>query len=271
MNPTTFGPQPALPTQPWSIIEGDSPLIAVALHNGHSVRADLAERLAIDQADRLREEDPYTGGMADVAATQIVVYRSRFEVDLNRAREKCLYRRPEDSWGLQVWRQPPTEAQLAESLAFYDRFYEEMERLLERFVSRFGRVVVLDLHSYNHRRGGREAPPDDPKANPEVNIGTGTMDLIRWQPLIDRFVERLRSADFLGRPLDVRENVKFQGGHFPRWVHQRFPESVCAPAIELKKIFMDEWTGQADAQRLQGITDALRQAANSLLRELARP
>lgn len=44
----------------------------------------------------------------------------------------------------------------------------------------YGRFLVLDLHSYNHRRAGPNAPPADPERNPEVNIGTGTMDRGRW-------------------------------------------------------------------------------------------
>lgn len=268
MNPTSVGPKPALTTQPWSFIEGQGPLVATAIHNGHDVRPDLAARLAIDKADRRREEDPFTGGMTEVAPTQVVVYRSRFEIDLNRPRDRAVYLRPEDAWGLRVWREAPGDSELAASLELYDRFYRELEQLIERLVRRFGNVLVLDLHSYNHRRGGPAAPADDPQQNPEVNVGTGSMDREYWAPVVDRLIHGLRQADFLGRRLDVRENVRFQGGYLSGWLHERFPQAVCAPAIEWKKFFMDEWTGQPDARQLRAIIGVLRSAAESLLEEL---
>ena len=130
------------------------------------------------------------------------------------------------------------------------------------------RVVVFDLHSYNHRRQGPDALHADQQQNPEVNIGTGTMDRERWAPIVDRIINELREFDYHDRQLDVRENVKFQGGHFPRWIHETFPDSVCAIAIEFKKFFMDEWTGQPDHDHLSAIGQALQQAAAGVTEEL---
>ena len=78
-------------------------------------------------------------------------------------------------------------------------------------------------------------------------------------------MDAMRQFHFLGRRLDVRENVKFQGGHFSRWIHRRYPESVCAPAIELKKVFMDEWTGRLDRREHGAIGRALESAAQRVL------
>jgi hypothetical protein len=53
----------------------------------------------------------------------------------------------------------------------------------------------------------------------------------------------------------VRENVAFQGkGEQTRFVHARYPGRGCAIALEFKKFFMDEWTGDPDAGEL----DAMR-------------
>ena len=136
--------------------------------------------------------------------------------------------------------------------------------------ARHGRFVVFDLHSYNHRRSGPEGPPADPAANPDVNVGTGTMVRERWAPLIDRFIQDLNSFDFLGRHLDVRENVRFRGGNFPRWSHQQFPQTGCALAIEVKKFFMNEWTGEADYQQLRAIRLALESTVSGVLEELVK-
>jgi hypothetical protein len=43
----------------------------------------------------------------------------------------------------------------------------------------------------------------------------------------------------------VRENVAFQGkGEQTRFVHERYPGRGCAIALEFKKFFMDEWSGE---------------------------
>jgi len=55
-------------------------------------------------------------------------------------------------------------------------------------VRRFSRFVVFDPHTYNHRRLGPQALPADPRYNPEVNLGTGTLDRNRWEPVVSVFL-----------------------------------------------------------------------------------
>jgi len=245
-------------TSPWTIEAGPTPLIATAIHNGHDARADVAERFALNDRDRLREEDPFTDQWVTIADTQVVVYRSRFEVDLNRPRKKAVYLTPADAWGLQVWQDTPPTDVVNRSLAQYDAFYADLKNLFAKAAAQFGRFVVFDLHTYNHRRDGPDGPIADPVQNPEVNIGTGTMSRARWAPLVDRFMTDLRAFDFMGRQLDVRENIRFRGGHLAQWTHQTFPKSGCVLAIEFKKFFMDEWTGQPDQLQLDAIRQALQ-------------
>ena len=75
-----------------ALSEGDGPIVATAIHDGHAVRPEVAELLALDSATRLREEDPFTGRLAAVAPTYLVALRSRFEIDLNRPRDQAVYR-----------------------------------------------------------------------------------------------------------------------------------------------------------------------------------
>ena len=79
----------------------------------------------------------------------------------------------------------------------------------------------------------------------------------------------MRNFDFLGRQLDVRENIKFAGGHFAEWVHAHFPDSACVLAIEVKKFFMNEWTHQPDLIQLSAVHQALRNSVSRVLEELA--
>lgn len=253
-----------------SITNGPGPIIAVANHDGHLIRGEIADNLSIDEESRLREEDPHTGEWAEIVPSRLIARYSRFEVDLNRPRETAIYKAPDDAWGLQVWKHPLSGNMIARSLALYDEYYSLLENLCREKEERYGKFVVLDLHSYNHRRQGPEGPAADPLGNPEVNIGTGTMNRDYWGELVDRFMNDLQGFDFTGRQLDVRENVKFVGRQFPKWVHTKFPESGCAIAIEFKKFFMDEWTGALDIDIHQAIKTALSSTLPGLEQELLK-
>jgi len=73
------------------------------------------------------------------------------------------------------WQTQPSPEIIARSLAEYDAFYAIVERVFADLERRFSRFVVFDLHTYNHRLGP-QALPADPRYNPEVNLGTGTLD-----------------------------------------------------------------------------------------------
>ncbi len=251
------------------LCDPDQPLLAVAVHHGHAVRREVASLMAIDEARRWREEDPLSGTWTTVAQNRIVALRSRFEVDLNRPPELAVYLRPDECWGLSVWRHRPPPEIVERSLAEHARFYRAARETIELLLARHRRVLVLDLHSYNHRRGGPGAAPDEPTKNPDLNVGTGTMDRARWAHVVDAFVSGARNAGSDG-PIDVRENVRFFGGHFPGWVHRTFPDRACALALEVKKTFMDEWSGEVDLGRLQGWREILRAGTASALAAMER-
>lgn len=254
----------------WSLEEvGGEPLVAVALHHGHEVRPTILPHLALSDEERLREEDPWTGRWTALAPVRVVVRRSRFEVDMNRPRTGCVYLHPEDAWGLRVWREPgPPEAAIETSREEYDAFYAQLRTVLDEQVRRHGKVVVYDLHSYNHRRGGPGAPRDDPSANPDVNLGTGTVDRGRWAGVVRAFLDSMSAQRIGGERVDVRENVRFQGGHFAAWVHATYPGRACALAVDVKKFFMDEWTGEVDEDLFDGVGGALAATTGPVLEAL---
>ena len=254
--------------QIWRLHAGTGPLVATAIHDGHDVRDDVARYLALDDSQRLREEDPFTGKWTQIAPTRVIGTRSRFEVDLNRPRESAVYRTPEDAWGLAVWKEDPPQNLFERSLAEYDHFYDSMHALFEEMSTQHGRFVIFDLHSYNHRRQGPDGPAADTSGNPQVNVGTGTLNRDRWAPVVETLIETLSSFEFLGDRLDVRENVKFRGGRWPQWIHENFPDSGVALAIEFKKFFMDEWTGALDRTYSETIGQALQATVPAVLNAL---
>lgn len=252
----------------WLERTGGGPIMATAVHAGHAMRRELAPLLAIDVASRSREEDPYTDYWARAVPTWLVPTRSRFEVDLNRSRDESIYTEPEMAFGLHLWRKALPQSAISRSLEEYDAFYAELADVLDTMLEHHRRLVVLDLHAYNFKRDGPDAPPAPPDANPEVNVGTGHLDRRRWGALVDRFMADLRAFDFLGRSLDVRENVKFRGRELSHWIATRYAGDVGVLSVEFKKFYMDEWTGVGRIQQIQAIRDALQSTVPGLLRSL---
>ena len=236
-------------------------IVATAIHDGHDLRSDIRDAMKLDEQVRFREEDPFTARIGEQIASRVAVNRSRFEVDLNRERDASVYRTPEDCWDLEVWRENPLDDELFKgSLAVYDDFYAQLAERLDRVAER-GPFVLYDVHSYNHRRDGADSPASPVEDNPEVNLGTGSLDRDRWAPVVEAFTTGMSN----GGRIDVRENVRFKGANLARWVHERYPRTGCALALEFKKTFMDEWTGVPDDGRITELAAALAQTTGPVL------
>ena len=150
----------------------------------------------------------------------------------------------------------------AESLALYDSFYAVTRAVLDELVAVHSRVVVLDIHSYNHRRDGAAGPIADPAANPEVNVGSASVDRTIWGPLVDGFLADLAGRRVAGHALDVRENIKFQGGHFPRWINGAFPDNGVRPRrSNSKKPSWTNGTARRDEPHFAELSSALESIA----------
>jgi len=252
----------------WTITaDSDDPVVATAIHAGHALGVEIMPFVALDEATRLREEDPFTDRWLTIAGNQIAVERSRFEVDLNRPRDEAVYLDADAAWGLDLWTGPLPADRVEAAIVTYDAFYRDLGALCDDVAARHPRFVVLDLHSYNHRRSGPDSPVDNPEANPEINIGTGSVDRSVWSDVVQEFSHAVGTYPFDGGHFDVRENVRFRGGHMSRWLNDRYAGRGCALAIEVKKIYMDEWTGVVDESAIVSVGDALR-AATVAIREI---
>ncbi len=206
-----------------------------------------------------------TGLLTAVGDVRLRVRTSRFQVDLNRSRDKAVYIEPDDAWGLQVWKSALAHSEIKQSLAAYDDFYAMIGALLDGLVAQWGCVLLLDIHSYNHRRDGADAPPAPVAGNPEIELGVTTLDHGRWGPALQRFTEALRAHPVAGHSPDVRENVRYPtGGHFPEWVYANYGDKVCTISPEFKKIYMDEWTAQLDIAVLEQFRDGLQAAVDAV-------
>jgi N-formylglutamate amidohydrolase len=245
----------------WDLRLGDGPIVATAIHAGHAMRPSLAKWMAVDAAGRRRDEDPLTNLWTTAADHALHVHRSRFEVDLNRSRERSLATNPSQTWGISFWKESPPPDEIERSVAAHDAFYNLMSDWMSRLLDRWGEVLVLDLHSYNHRRDGPDAAVAPAESNPELDLGVTTLDPRAWGELVERFTATLRHPQPDGRRFDVRHNVRYpDGGHFPEWLHATFRDRICAITIEVKKFYMDEWRGTADLAAVESLRSCIAEA-----------
>lgn len=235
----------------WAVDDA-RPVIATAIHAGHDLRPEVAAAMVLDYATRRREEDPHTDEIASRIGSHVAVNRSRFEIDLNRDRAESVYVRPEDAWGLNLWDGVLAEGVAARSRRLHDDFYQRLAMVLDSLVDHHGGFVLYDVHSYNHRRHGT----DDPATSPVVNLGTGSLPE-QWRPVAEAFLASVRGRELGGEGIDARENVRFRGRHLAGFVNSRYRGRGCALAIEFKKVFMDEWTGEVDLPMLASLGDGL--------------
>lgn len=206
-----------------------------------------------------------TEHLASVGDHLFVTRVSRFEVDLNRPEHEAVYETPDDAWGLDLWASPLPPEAVAESLRSRDRFYGIMTEWIEDLITTHGRVLLLDVHSFNHLRNGPQGEPLAPEDNPELDLGVSTADLARFGDVVDTLHDRLRSTRIEGRSLDVRRNVRFpDGGNWPEWVFANYGEDVCTVTLEYKKFFMNEWNGNVDLALLERLRVGLADAVDSV-------
>ncbi len=214
-------------------IEDYTPAICTALHNGHRFRSSLESYCALNEEERLYEEDPFTAELIDAMPITLIGRDSRYEYDLNRPVSTCIYKK---AWGKKVWVRPLSSAQRKLSVSKHKAFYTVLDELVAHLEERFGACVVFDLHSYNHRR-----LDGDP---PTFNLGTEQVDLDRWGPIVERFKHGLGNMALTNTLVRAAYNEVFYGrGYLIAHVNSRFENTLVLPC-EVKKVFMDELTGE---------------------------
>ncbi|MDR4505114.1 MAG: flavohemoglobin expression-modulating QEGLA motif protein [Candidatus Scalindua sp.] len=224
--------------------------ICTAIHNGHRLRQELVNKCALDEAERLYEEDPFTGDLISSLPITLVALDSRYEYDLNRSPEQCVYER---AWGKSVWSSPLTEDECKTSQHKHHVFYRILSVLLEKLQSQFGSCLIYDIHSYNYQR----LTITD---TPVFNIGTEQLNKHRWNSVIQHWNKTLNKTTL--HNVDVRsatDEVFFGRGYLANFVRQHFRNTLVLPT-EVKKIFMKENTGDVYPLVLPELKEVLKQS-----------
>jgi hypothetical protein len=237
-------------------LDWSTPALAVAIHAGHNVRAELLPMMRISEADRLFEEDPATDRMIRGAANAIWGLDSRAEYDLNRPVERAVPLTAEHFWGVQVYRKAPAEAMVQRSLVKHEAFYRFIGSYLRVLLERFGVCVVYDIHSYNISRQvekGIEYPP-------LFNLGTALLDRSKWGNRIDAWLHELSRIEIPGLATTVEENRVFTGaGELCRRL-TGWDRNILVLPTEIAKVYMDESTGTLHEPLIDALGQGLRRA-----------
>jgi len=234
-------------------IDRYEPALCAAIHNGGNIRPLLAESCLLSQSERYYEEDPHTGSFIEHQAITLIAHDSRYEYDLNRNHEECVYT---TAWGKEVWKEPLAAAEITASKEKHAQFFRIVSAVVEALVKDFGQCLVYDIHSYNHRRHER-------KDTPVFNLGTTSVKSEKWRPVIDGWLAAMKSMQVDGVDITAAENDVFLGkGNLAAHCHSLY-DNVLVLATEVKKVFMDELTGAPDAT----VLPSLQTVFNNSVRE----
>jgi N-formylglutamate amidohydrolase len=235
----------------------------LVLHSGHRVRPEILEAMAVGEQDRFREEDPFMERFIAEFPVQLIARDSRFEYDLNWEMEKSIYRAGLRKWGLQVWKRALTRQERELSLAKYREFHSLLDMTTEFLLKQGSPALIFDMHSFCYQREVSQDWHADDK--PDINLGTRDIRREYFTFLLDALLADLAGTEIDGHPLRVAENDLFPGGYITRKYARRYPEQVLVLALEFKKIFIDEWTGEVYRERMESLISSFRRAAKRLI------
>lgn len=208
-----------------------TPYIFTAIHHGHRLRQDLKEICLVSEDGRYHEEDAYTGDLIEFFPITLIAHDSRYEYDLNRDAEKCLY---QEAWGDRVYKRALTKEEIQESIRKYNQFYTICDTLVKTVLSKYPNCLILDIHSYNIQDRDYVNPP-------MFNIGTHFINLTKYRPFVDEWMKQLDKIKIPGHEVTVKENDIFWGmGNLSERMNGNYDDCLVLPT-EVKKIYADEF------------------------------
>ena len=224
------------------------PYVCAAIHDGHRLRKELEDNCLLSEEERLFEEDPFTGEFIQSLPITLIGGDSRYEYDLNRDEDNCLY---DIAWGKKVWKNDLTEEEKEKSLQKHRNFYAVARALIKKLESDFKAVIVYDIHSYNYKRH---------TTSYLFNIGVENIDVKRYNSQISYWKKKLLEIQGPKFTSEVSVNHIFYGrGQLLKLVKNEFSHTLVL-ATEVKKVFMNEDTGERYPLVVQSIAKGLKRA-----------
>lgn len=225
------------------------PFCCTAIHEGSRLREELKDKIALDDYSRWYEEDPFTGDFIASMPITIIGLDSRFEYDLNRRPEECIY---EEAWDKKVWKRKLTPKEVQTSKQKHTNFYRVVYELIQKLEELYGGCVVYDIHSYNHRRWNREVPL--------FNIGTENIDNEKYGEIVENWKSELSALSIPEiENVTAINDVFFGRGYNLEYITTNFSKTLVL-ATEVKKVYCNELTGEDYPEIVQELQHEFKQA-----------
>jgi N-formylglutamate deformylase len=198
------------------------PVVACIPHGGRHLPADFTQDLAIDpgalRSDWLTQE--LYAFLPELGITTIVTALSRFVADVNRDPAGDQHGRfwssvvaAQTAKGRALYRRPLTQQEIDHRVRLaHEPFHRALDSAIAGLLSAFGRVLLLDLHSF-----GIELDAD-------VVLGDRHGQSARPQ------VTDLVDAALTGQGFEVSRNRRFPGG----WTVRRFIGHDLVDAVQIE-------------------------------------
>ena len=208
------------------------PYCCTAVHDGSSLRNELKEKINHDEYSRWYEEDPFTGDFISSMPITLIGNDSRFEYDLNRNPEDCIF---DVAWEKKVWKKKLTPKERQKSIEKHNNYYKVTHALIRKLETLFGGCVVYDIHSYNFQRWNRKVPL--------FNIGAENIDMNRFGNVVEHWREELGKIELQDVENNSAINDVFYGrGYNVEYITKNFKNTLVL-ATEIKKVYCNEITG----------------------------
>jgi len=208
------------------------PYCCTAIHDGSNLRAEIKSKIEHDEYSRWFEEDPFTGDFIASMPITLIGNDSRFEYDLNRKPEECIF---DDAWGKQVWKKKLTPKDRQKSLQKHANYYKVTQALIAKLEELFGGCIVYDMHSYNYNRWDRKVPL--------FNIGVERIDLKRYGSVVEHWREELETIQLENiENISAVNDVFYGRGYNVEFITNNFKNTLVL-ATEIKKVYCNELTG----------------------------
>lgn len=225
------------------------PYCCMAIHDGSKLRHSLVDKINHDTYSRWFEEDPFTGDFIGSMPITIIANDSRFEYDLNRDSENCIF---DTAWGKEVWKKKLTPKERQLSLLKHSNFYKVVSALIEKLEDLFDGCIVYDIHSYNYQRWDRKVPL--------FNIGTENVDTAKYQDTIEHWRTELSKIELTDIENTSEINDVFQGrGYNLKFITKHFKKTLVL-ATEVKKVYCNELTGDDYPKIIKSLQQQFKKA-----------
>ncbi|MGB0807082.1 MAG: flavohemoglobin expression-modulating QEGLA motif protein [Salibacteraceae bacterium] len=227
------------------------PYCCTAIHNGSNLRKELSAKIDLDAYKRWYEEDPYTGSFISSMPITLIGNDSRYEYDLNRGPDTCVY---SEAWGQKVWKHNLTPKERQVSLKKHSNYYKVTHALIKKIESLFDGCIVYDIHSYNMERWDRKVPL--------FNIGAEKIDP-KFESVVNDWKETLSQVKIENIENESAINDVFYGrGYNLEYISSHFKNTLVL-ATEVKKVYCNELTGAYYPKIIKSLQQGLKQSISS--------